>query len=85
MTVNARTEAHDETVFKHLRIGSQTTELDIFLALLPLTPEDLLTMVREGGDRAKDRQHWKLEHIMAALCIIYWGGHNLKRGRTFGV
>jgi hypothetical protein len=41
LTVNARTEAHDETVFKHLRIDSQTTELDIFLALLPLKPEDL--------------------------------------------
>jgi hypothetical protein len=79
LTEDARTERHYATVFKNLRIDSQTTELDIFLALMPLKPIDLLTIVREGGDRAKDRQNWKLEHIMAALCMIY-GGAQFKEG-----
>jgi hypothetical protein len=60
LTVDERTEENHETVFKHLRVDSQTTELDLFMALMPLTPADLLTMVREGGEKANDRQHWKL-------------------------
>ena len=79
LTVDERTEETHETVFKHLRVDSQTTELDLFMALMPLKPADLLTLVREGGDRANDKNHWKLEHIMAALCIIF-GGAQFKEG-----
>ncbi len=35
MPNDARTEKHEDTVFKHLRVNDETTELDVFLALLP--------------------------------------------------
>jgi len=45
----ARTEEWGPTTFKKVQIRDNTTELDIFLALLPLSPETLLKIVREGG------------------------------------
>jgi hypothetical protein len=67
LTVDERTEPHHETVFKNLHIDDQTTQLDIFLAMMPLKPAQLLAIVREGSDRSRDRLIWKLEHMMAAL------------------
>jgi hypothetical protein len=46
-----RTEGRQDTTFKNLRIRDDTTGLDIFLALLPLSPESLLQIVREGSQR----------------------------------
>jgi hypothetical protein len=60
LTVDERTEPHNDTVFRNLRIDGQTTEFDIFLALMPLKPADLLALVREGSDKVKDGLVWKL-------------------------
>ncbi len=49
MSIDPRTERHEDTVFKNLRINDGTTELDIFLALLPLSPERLLEIVRDSA------------------------------------
>ncbi len=48
LPTDPRTEARQDTSFKNLRIHDDTTELDIFLALLPLSPEYLLQIVRAG-------------------------------------
>jgi len=47
LSIDPRTERHEDTVFKNLRINDDTTELDIFLALLPLSPERLLPLSPE--------------------------------------
>jgi hypothetical protein len=46
---------------------------------MPLKPADLLALVREGSDKVKDRLDWKLEHIVAALSILF-GGAQFKEG-----
>jgi hypothetical protein len=53
MPIDPRTERHEDTVVKNLRINDETTELDVFLALLPLSPEKLLEIVRDGMKCAK--------------------------------
>ena len=74
LPTDPRTEERQETTFKNLRIHDDTTELDIFLALLPLSPETLLQIVRDGGDRTNCKYKWNLEHILSALCIIFGAG-----------
>ena len=46
LPIDPRTEKREDTTFKNIRISDDTTELDVFLALLPLTPETLLQIVR---------------------------------------
>jgi hypothetical protein len=46
LPIDPRTEKREDTTFKNIRISDDTTELDIFLALLPLIPETLLQIVR---------------------------------------
>ena len=74
MSVDCRTEKHQDTVFKNVRINDETTELDIFLALMPLSPEKLLEIVRDGGERCGDRTKWNIDHIFSALCILFGAG-----------
>ena len=74
MPNDARTEKHEDTVFKHLRVNDETTELDVFLTLLPLSPEKLLEIVRDGGARCGDRYKWNIDHIYSALCILFGAG-----------
>ncbi len=69
LPIDPRTEEHHETVMKNLRITDDTTELDIFLALLPLSPERLLEIVRDGSERCGDKLKWTVEHIFSALCM----------------
>jgi hypothetical protein len=40
---------------------------------MPLSPEKLLSIVREGAEKANCSLTWNLDHIMAALCIIFGG------------
>ena len=68
-----RTAAHRQTFFKNLVMDDRTAELDMFLALMPLSPEKLLSIVREGAEKANCSLTWNLDHIMAALCIIFGG------------
>ncbi len=72
--IDPRTERHEDTVFKNLRINDETTELDVFLALLPLSPEKLLEIVRDGSARSGDRLKWNVDHIYSALCILFRAG-----------
>ncbi len=55
LSIDPRTERHEDTVFKNLRINDDTTELDILLAVLPLSPERLLEIVRDGSQRSGDK------------------------------
>ncbi len=68
-----RTADHQRIFSKNLVIDDRTVELDIFLALMPLSPENLLGIVCEGADKANCSLTWNLDHIWAALCIIFWG------------
>jgi hypothetical protein len=74
LPTDPRTERHEETVFQNLQIRDGTTELDIFLALLPLTPAELLQIVRDGSDRCGCKYKWTVEHIFSTLCIIFGAG-----------
>jgi hypothetical protein len=74
MPTSARTEPWEHTAFKNLRIRDDTTELDIFLALLPLSPESLLQIVRDGGRRGNCNMIWKLEDIFSTFCILFGAG-----------
>jgi hypothetical protein len=40
---------------------------------MPLSPEKLLGIVREDADKANCLLTWKLDNILAALCIIFGG------------
>jgi hypothetical protein len=72
--IDARTEKHEDTVFKNLRVNDETTELDIFLALMPLSPEKLLEIVRDGVARSGERHKWDITHIFPALCVLFGAG-----------
>jgi hypothetical protein len=87
MPKDPRTEPREDTVLKNVRIHDDTTELDIFLALLPLSlsPATMLEIVRAGCERGSCTLKWTVEHIFSALCILFGGGDNLKREQTFGV
>jgi hypothetical protein len=61
-------------VFKNLRINDETTELDIFLALMPLSPEKLLEIVRDGVARSGEKHKWDITHIFSALCVLFGAG-----------
>ena len=79
LTVDARTEPVEASKFKRLHYNESTREVDIFWQLMPLTKEDLLQIVREGAQTARDRRQWQVEHIEAALCVIF-GGAQYKAG-----
>ena len=74
LATDPRTEERQDTTFKNLRIRDDTTELDIFLALLPLSPENLLQIVREGSQRSNCKLKWSIEHIFSTFCILFGAG-----------
>jgi hypothetical protein len=73
INVDARTEETRDTRLKNVRITDNTTELEMFWALMPLKEEELLKIVRDGADKEKSRLGWEVEHIHAALCVIFGG------------
>ena len=79
LPTDPRTEERTDTTFSNLRIRDDTTELDIFLALMPLSPETLLQIVREGSRRTNCHYKWSLEHIFSTLCILF-GAEQFKEG-----
>lgn len=76
---DCRTQEEVETKFRRIHFTDATREVDIFLQLMPLSKEKLLQIVRDGADAAKDKRKWEIEHIEAALCIIF-GGAQYKAG-----
>ncbi len=70
------------STFAHIRFDKSTKEVNVlFLQLLPLPKEKLLEIVRDGATSkaAGDKRPWDIEHIEAALCIIF-GGAQYKVG-----
>ena len=74
-----RTEPEVETRFTRLHFNDSTREVDVFLQLMPLSKEKLLQIVRDGAATAGDKRRWEIEHIEAALCVIF-GGAQYKAG-----
>ncbi len=68
-----RTAPHEQTFFKNIILDGHTPELDIFWSLMPLSPAKLLQIVRGGAEKANCTLTWNLDHINAALCIIFGG------------
>ncbi len=56
LTEDARTEPVEASKSKRLHYNESTREVDIFWQLMPLTKEDLLQIVREGAQTARDRR-----------------------------
>ena len=74
MPTDPGTEAREHTQLKNVRVRDDTKELDIFLALLPLSPESLLQIVRDGARRSNQKDKFTLEDIFSALYIIFGAG-----------
>jgi hypothetical protein len=70
---DARREEEMQSKFTRLHISDATKEVDVVLQLMPLSKEKLLQIVRDGAAVAKDKRKWEIEHIEAALCIIFGG------------
>jgi len=68
-----RQEPEERTTFTNIRFDETTKEVDVFLQLLPLPKTTLLEIGRDGGRAAKDQRMWEMEHIEAALSVIYGG------------
>ena len=79
LTTDRRNEPEVASKFKRLHYNESTREVDIFLQLMPLSKDDLLQIVREGAQSARDKRVWQIEHIEAALYIIF-GGAQYKEG-----
>ena len=62
-----------QSKFTRLHLSDATKEVNVFLQLMPLSKEKLLQIVRDGAAVAKDKRKWEIEHIEAALCIIFGG------------
>ncbi len=43
------------------------------MSLMPVSPEKMLSIARDGALKAKDKRAWILDDIHAALCIIFGG------------
>jgi hypothetical protein len=84
LPTDPRTEELQDTVLKKLRTRDDTTELDIFSALLPSTPAELLQIVRDGSDRRGCKYKWTVEHIFLP-CALSLVQPSSRRELTFGV
>jgi Ni/Co efflux regulator RcnB len=73
LPVDVRTEEIKDSRLKNLRITDNTTELEIFWALMPLKEEDLLKIIRDGAEEARCGLVWDVHHVHAALCVIFGG------------
>ncbi len=85
MSIDPRTEETENTKFKNLRIRDDTKELDIVLALLPLSPESLLQILGEmvrGGQDSVTFGTWRTFILGCALFLVR---DNIKRALTCGV
>jgi hypothetical protein len=74
-----RTEPHLPTTFKTNLFHDETREVDVFEALMPVSKDDLLKIVRENSEELNDGRTWVMWMIDAALTIIF-GGAQFKEG-----
>jgi hypothetical protein len=73
LTTDCRNVREVGSTFVNIRFNKSTKEVDVFLQLLPLPKENLLEIVRDGAKAVGDKRPWDIEHIEAALCIIFGG------------
>jgi hypothetical protein len=76
---DSRTVPHFDTKFKSHLFNDETTEADVFRALMPISKTGLLKIVRQNAEDDNDRRPWVGWHIDAALAIIF-GGAQFKEG-----
>ena len=76
---DVRTEPHLPTTFKTNLFHDETREVDVFEALMPVSKEELLEIVRENSEELNDSRSWYMWMIEAALTIIF-GGSQFKEG-----
>ena len=69
MPTDPRTEERENAKFRNLRVRDDTQELEIFLALLPLSPESMLQIVRDGSRKAGQNDIWKEDVKMLILSL----------------
>jgi hypothetical protein len=74
LQTDSRQEPHFDTTFKTGLFNEETSEVDVFTALMPLSKTILLNIVRENAENDNDKRVWLMWHIEAALAIIFGGG-----------
>jgi hypothetical protein len=74
ITEDSRQEPHFETTFKANMFHTDATEVDVFWALMPLSKDSLLNIIRDNADVDGDKRLWEKWHVDAALAIIFGGG-----------
>ncbi len=79
LTTDSRNEPETGSTFANIRFDDNTREVGVFLQLLPLPKQTLLEIVRDGAKASGDKRPWEIEHIEAALAIIF-GGAEYKAG-----
>jgi hypothetical protein len=70
---DTRTEHHFDSYFKANMFHDMTREVDVFNALLPISKEALLELVRENAEDVNDRSTYYLWHIDCALAVLFGG------------
>jgi hypothetical protein len=79
-------EAVDAPTFqlKNMHVDDDTTELDLFLLMLPVTIDDLFEVVKYRASEANDkhREHWCKEHVIAYLLVLF-GASQFKTGTNY--
>ena len=76
---DARTVPHFDTKFKTHLFNEETTEVDLFWALMSVSKTRLLKIVRQNAEDDNDGRPWVGWHVDAALSIIF-GGAQFKAG-----
>jgi hypothetical protein len=76
--------SHSDTKFKAHLFNDETTKADVFRAVMPLSKNSLMTIVRENAEDDNDRRPWVAWRIDAA-CSIIFGGAQFKEGTDLWV
>ncbi len=63
---------------------TDATEVDVYWALMPLSRDSLLNIIRDNADVDGDKRLWGKWHVDAALAVIF-GGAQFKEGTNCGL
>jgi hypothetical protein len=70
---DTRTELHFDSYFKTNMFHDMTREVNVFNALLPLSKEALLEVVRKNAEESNDHNNYFLWHIDCTMALIFGG------------
>jgi hypothetical protein len=84
LTEDARTEPVLASKFKRLHYNESTREVDILWQLMPLSRDDLLQIVREGAQSARETSEYGRLSILRQRCVLFLGVHNIRQGQICG-